>query len=73
MKLRKRIMKNMVLAALCSSLFIIGAGAGSGYAAQVPTSSKAPTETIDAATLSHKWDKTFPENTKVAHQKNHLP
>lgn len=69
MKLRKRIMKNMVLAALCSSLFIIGAGAGSSYAAQVPTSSKAPTETIDAATLSHKWDKTFPENTKVAHQK----
>ncbi len=69
MKLRKRIMKNMVLAALCSSLFIIGAGAGSSYAAQVPTPSKAPTETIDAATLSHKWDKTFPENTKVAHQK----
>lgn len=69
MKLRKRIMKNMILAALCSSLFIIGAGAGSSYAAQVPTPSKAPTETIDAATLSHKWDKTFPENTKVAHQK----
>lgn len=69
MKLRKRIMKNMVLAALCSSLFIIGAGAGSSYAAQVPTPSKAPTETIDTATLSHKWDKTFPENTKVAHQK----
>lgn len=69
MKLRKRIMKNIVLAALCSSLFIIGAGAGSSYAAQVPTPSKAPTETIDAATLSHKWDKTFPENTKVAHQK----
>lgn len=69
MKLRKRIMKNMVLAALCSSLFIIGAGAGSSYAAQVPTPSKAPTETINAATLSHKWDKTFPENTKVAHQK----
>lgn len=69
MKLRKRIMKNMVLAALCSSLFIIGAGAGSSYAAQVPTPSKAPTETIDATTLSHKWDKTFPENTKVAHQK----
>ena len=69
MKLRKRIMKNMVLAALCSSLFIIGAGAGSSYAAQVPMPSKAPTETIDAATLSHKWDKTFPENTKVAHQK----
>ncbi len=69
MKLRKRIMKNMVLAALCSSLFIIGAGAGSSYAAQVPTPSKAPTETIDAATLSHKWNKTFPENTKVAHQK----
>ena len=69
MKLRKSIMKNMVLAALCSSLFIIGAGAGSSYAAQVPTPSKAPTETIDAATLSHKWDKTFPENTKVAHQK----
>ena len=69
MKLRKRIIKNMVLAALCSSLFIIGAGAGSSYAAQVPTPSKAPTETIDAATLSHKWDKTFPENTKVAHQK----
>lgn len=69
MKLRKRIMKNMVLAALCSSLFIIGAGAGSSYAAQVPTPSKAPTETIDAATLSHKWDKTFPENTKVSHQK----
>lgn len=54
MKLRKRIMKNIVLAALCSSLFIIGAGAGSSYAAQVPTPSKAPTETIDAATLSHK-------------------
>ena len=69
MKLRKRIMKNMILAALCSSLFIIGAGAGSSYATQVPTPSKAPTETIDAATLSHKWDKTFPENTKVAHQK----
>lgn len=69
MKLRKRIMKNMVLAALCSSLFIISAGAGSSYAAQVPTPSKAPAETIDAATLSHKWDKTFPENTKVAHQK----
>ncbi|RHA08746.1 alpha/beta hydrolase [Megasphaera sp. AM44-1BH] len=69
MKLRKRIMKNMVLAALCSFLFIIGAGAGSSYAAQVPTPSKVPTETIDAATLSHKWDKTFPENTKVAHQK----
>lgn len=69
MKLRKRIMKNMILAALCSSLFIIGAGAGSSYAAQVPTPSKAPTETINAATLSHKWDKTFPENTKVAHQK----
>lgn len=69
MKLRKRIMKNMILAALCSSLFIIGAGAGSSYAAQVPTPSKAPTETIDAATLSHKWNKTFPENTKVAHQK----
>lgn len=69
MKLRKRIMKNMVFAALCSSLFIIGAGAGSSYAAQAPAPSKAPAETIDAATLSNKWDKTFPENAKVAHQK----
>ena len=42
MKLRKRIMKNMVFAALCSSLFIIGAGAGSSYAAQAPAPSKAP-------------------------------
>ena len=62
-------MKNMVFAALCSSLFIIGAGAGSSYAAQAPAPSKAPAETIDAATLSNKWDKTFPENAKVAHQK----
>lgn len=69
MKLRKRIMKNMVFTALCSSLFIIGAGAVSSYAAQAPTPSKAPAETIDAATLSNKWDKTFPENAKVAHQK----
>ena len=69
MKLRKRIMKNMVFAALCSSLFIIGAGAGSSYAAQAPAPSKAPAEAIDAATLSNKWDKTFPENAKVAHQK----
>ncbi|WP_298589144.1 alpha/beta hydrolase [uncultured Megasphaera sp.] len=69
MKLRKRIIKKMVFTALCSSLFIISTGAVSSYAAQVPAPSKAPAETIDAATLSNKWDKTFPENAKVAHQK----
>ena len=67
--MKKNLVKKVLLSALLGATFMVGTGAGVGYAAEAAGPSKAPAETIDAAKLSQNWDKTFPVNDKVAHKK----
>lgn len=67
--MKKNLLKKVLLSALLGATFMVGTGAGVGYAAEAAGPSKAPAETIDAAKLSQNWDKTFPVNDKVAHKK----
>lgn len=67
--MKKNLLKKVLLSALLGATFMVGTGAGVGYAAEAVGPSKAPAETIDAAKLSQNWDKTFPVNDKVAHKK----
>ena len=59
--------KKKILAALACGAFITASFFGTVEAAS--TDSKAPVETINAAKLSTKWDKVFPENKNVNHRK----
>ena len=67
--MKKNLVKKVLLSALLGATFMVGTGAGVGYAAEAAGPSKAPAETIDAAKLSQNWDKTFPVNDKVANKK----
>lgn len=67
--MKKNLVKKVLLSALLGATFMVGMDAGVGYAAETVGSSKAPAETIDAAKLPQRWDKTFPVNDKVEHKK----
>ena len=57
-----------ILLSLIAGLSILG-GQGTLLAAPQAGPSKAPAETIRAALLSDKWDKTFPVDKRVNHKK----
>lgn len=48
---------------------LLGIAGAAGASDTIGTDSIAPTETIDANSLSTAWDKTFPEDERVEHHK----
>ncbi|MBQ9275351.1 MAG: alpha/beta hydrolase [Succinivibrio sp.] len=63
-----KIRKTPLLSALAATAISLSVAGQVAQAAQ-PTLSKAPAETIKAASLSKQWDKVFPENLQVKHRK----
>ncbi|MBQ7479269.1 MAG: alpha/beta hydrolase [Selenomonadaceae bacterium] len=64
---KKTLAKQVLAAVACGAFLTVGSGAA--IAADTMLPSKAPAETIKASQLSEKWDKVFPENPQVRHQK----
>lgn len=67
--MNKKILLKHVLLSLALGSVCAFSNATTTLAANALGPSVAPAETIDVAKLSQAWDKTFPENKKVSHQK----
>lgn len=65
--MKKKLLIKSVLAAVACGAFLT-VGTAPAMAAEMG-SSKAPAETIKAGELSEKWDKVFPEDSRVMHRK----
>ncbi len=66
--MKKISLVKQLLAALACGAFLTLDGSGAALAAAAPAA-KAPAETIKAGQLSEKWDKVFPEDSRVVHHK----
>lgn len=66
--MKKISLVKQLLAALACGAFLTLDGSGAAWAAAAPAA-KAPAETIKAGQLSEKWDKVFPEDSRVVHHK----
>ncbi len=72
---KSKMIRRMLLAATCGAFIVMGATyAQASVVEPIPNplmvkDSVAPVETIDVSKLSTEWDKVFPENQNVSHQK----
>ena len=65
--MKKTLTKQILTVIACGAL-LIASGTLATLSADAPQS-KSPAETIKAGNLSERWDKVFPEDSRVAHHK----